>query len=213
MKHFRTLLLACSLYLLFAAGCSHNSDDFVVEELRSRYNTDFTVVNTYNGNYACISRDYPNAVFRATMNGKTVSDNYASKVVLARMAESLKENMNFVDNDYEVEVYSLIDSLDVTNPNTSVDEYITAHPTMTYCVYVYVVPNGSVLDYAPYIQTMFRDYPNIKADIKLYTVADSQMSAVRNYITHFDKHYDDFKEMLSDANVVGISYDNGTFSY
>lgn len=211
MKRIISIISILSLICLTACtNLNFDRNEHVTNVLNNRYNDTFEVIDTYSdGSFICHSSSYPDAIFRASDTGKDIHENYCARVITDKFEKLLSDNVNLEDNDFEIEVYTLIDSLDVINPDISIDSYIRDHETMIYKVNIYIVPNGSTRDYFGNVESMFSNCANINAIVNIYILDSSTIYYVRKYNSHNDKHYDDFSKWFSYTQKDTYTYSNG----
>lgn len=181
------------------------NDEFVIEEVQS--------TNMFDEYYTVLAyqEDNPDLIFRAHVDndGGGISDNYVNRLVCAQLSDAVARNLDSLKGIYYIYSSTLIDSLELNDPGMMLSEYIETHPKMKYNLYVFYSPD--IFDKENIYQglTNICKGLSISGNIYFYTMGESILKDVQDYLENNDKIYDDGDHMLEPYSCGIIKFVNG----
>lgn len=174
--------------------------------LEEKYNDEFVVENVqttsmFEDNYTVVAyqKDDPTVMFKATVDndGSYIADNYVTKLVCKQLSDTVAKNLDSLKGYYYIYSSTIVDSLELEDPSTTLNEYVSSHPKMKYNIYVFYCPDDLDKEntYSA-LSNMFSGL-SISGNISLYIMNESMMQKTQNYLENHDKIYDEGKNMFS----------------
>lgn len=208
------IAIAVILYMLMGGG---NTKKLAKKLLEEKFGEEFEVVESYGrvidyNEVVAYSLNYPDIFFEAKVykEDNSISDEYVTSRVCRKIEEKIEQNIVNLPGKIFVRVAAISNSIDSSNSNMSIDEYLTLKSKNQYVVYLHYVPTkkDAIKTYQE-LKNILNGLEKMKGRIQLYIVDDALLNKVENHLSKLPKIDEEYKDMLEHINRISIPFENG----
>lgn len=209
--------------MMSGTGCAALShEEQAVKLLNEKYESSFEVEKVqshrfFSGYYTVIAyqKDNSDLLFQADVNGdgSGVSDNYVSRLVCRRMADTVSKNLNQLPGVYYVFCEAMIEPSMLKDTELSLEEFLEAAPENKFYIYINYCPDED--DKEQFYQTISKSLEglgDISGHIRVYLMDEPMLRQVQDYMENHDKRYDEYEAMTDQYHAGKITFKNGVFT-
>lgn len=190
------------------------------EALEQKYHEAFQVTDCRNAGFMAdyytvqaYADAYPDLLFQASVDIKSgaVMDSYVTKRLCERISEKISQNLGALENDYYVFTEAMLGDTLLTDPMVTVEEYLKDGPNK-FTVYLCMnQEKASARNIAESTGKMMDGISEISGSVSFYLTDTEQMKSIQEYVTSHDDTYGDFDEMVAEAYIGSVKFENGNF--
>lgn len=157
---------------------------------------------------------YPDLIFRASIDNdsKAFSDSYVMKRICDRMSNKISQNLSTLKNDYYVFTEAMFSDSLITDPEISLEAYIQSEPANKFTIYLCLEQKETNIEsIVSSVNHMMDGIPEISGSVSIYLVDSKLLTKIQEYVTTHDNTYSEFDEMVEDARIGSVEFENGNF--
>ena len=208
--------------MMNSMGCGNviSHEKQAIEMLNEKYNDSFEIESvqsqSFSGGYYTViayQEEEPTLLFRADIDsdGTGLSDNYVARILYRDMAEQVAWNLNQLPGTYYIYVEAMFEPTMLKKPGITLKEFMEETPKNKFTINVNYAPEETNPEevYAG-LANIFQNMENISGKIHLYIMDETHIARVQEYMETHDRCYDEFEDMVENASVGLIDFENGT---
>ena len=181
-------------------------DSFEIEEVQSH--------SYFKGYYTVLAYQVDNAdcLFRAYVNsdGKAISDNYVTKIVCAKLADKVAQNLDALGGIYSIFAEAKIEPKMLDHIDLTLDEFLDIYPKNQFTIYINYCPEEKDADEIfKSLENALMDISAINGAIRFFIMDETMLSKIQDYLETRDRCYDDYKDMTEEYLVAVIPFEAG----
>lgn len=223
-KHFRRMKVSLLIVamLISTTGCGIKSVRLrtAKKALEEKYNETFEVSEVYDDNgrypqFTAIARSVsrPWIPIRASVanDGSYIEDNYLSKIIGERIADTLKENIGELDGKYYIYVSALSGNRGLSNTLISIADYVAYNPKNKFTISLYYAPEHYDADLVyDKLSGSLENLEMLNGYLFVHIIDQKNLHNIREYIeTHAFFEKEDYMPYLKNEVKVQIPYADG----
>lgn len=188
------------------------------ELLEEKYGERFDVLEYYGklnfeGDYEILaaSEEHPDVLFEAKVvsEGSYISDEYVTARVCRTIEEQIYQNLSGLSGYLFVKVQAISKSIDSSNADMTVQEYISFKSKNRFVVYLHYTPEDKDVENTyQVIKNIFSGIEGMNGTIQLYVVEEDLLQQVQEYLDEHAKVDETYKDKLEGIDRISIPYEN-----